>query len=108
MNLAKMKGKGIVLTALAAGVASYFSKKENRMKAAKMLKDAKFKTEHLLTKETDFGEKQYNKRNNNDLREIAETAADDTETKIRENNMIAESGLQTAVIYYNEEQQELR
>jgi len=61
-----------------------------------------------FSKETDFGEKRYSKTNNNDLREIAETAADDTETKIRENNMIAESGLQTAVIYYNENNQEVQ
>jgi hypothetical protein len=106
MNLAKMRGKGIVVTALAAGVASYFSNKENRMKAAKMMKDVKYKTERYFSKETDFGEKQYNKRNNNDLKEIAETAADSTETKIRENNMIAESGLQTAIAYYNEQQQQ--
>jgi len=98
------KGKGVVLTAFVAGVAAFLSKKENRDKTKKMIKNMRT----TFSKETDFGEKRYSKNNNNDLKEIAETAADDTETKIRENNMIAESGLQTAVIYYNENNQEVR
>lgn len=98
------KGKGVVLTAFLAGVTAYLSKRENRDKVIKMIK----KMRTSFEKETDFGEKRYSQNNNNDLREIAETAADDTETKIRENNMIAESGLQTAILYYNENNQEVR
>ena len=104
-NFDGKREKGVVLTAFLAGVAAYFSKKENRDKTMKMIKDNE---DNIHRKETDFGEKRYSKNNNNDLREIAETAADDTETKIRENNMIAESGLQTAIIYYNENNQEVR
>lgn len=106
MGLAKVKG--VVVTAFIAGIATYLSQKENREKTLNMLKKAKWKANHYFAKETDFGEKRYSKNNNNDLKEIAETAADDTETKIRENNMIAESGLQTAITYYNENNQELR
>lgn len=102
------KGKGILMTAFAAGLASYYSKKENRDKTLRLLKNMKAKTTATFSKETDAGEKEYAKKNNNDLKEIAETLADDTETKLRENNMIAESGLQTAVIYYNENNQEVR
>jgi hypothetical protein len=98
------KGKGVLMTAFLAGVTAYLSKKENRDKTVRMIKNMR----STFSKETDFGEKRYSKTNNNDLREIAETAADDTETKIRENNMIAESGLQTAVIYYNENNQEVQ
>lgn len=102
------KVKGVVVTAFVAGLATFLSQKENRDKTIQLLKKAKSKADTYFSKETDFGEKRYSKNNNNDLREIAETAADDTETKIRENNMIAESGLQTAISYYNENNQELR
>lgn len=41
--MAKMKGKGFVLAALAAGAASYLSKKENRDKVTDYLNQAKTK-----------------------------------------------------------------
>lgn len=104
MNLAKMKGRGLIVTALAAGAATYLSQKENRDKALHMFKQ-------LQGKANDFfkqgGNEDYHQKYNN-LEEIAETAAGADETKIRENNMIAESGMQTAITYYNENNQELQ
>lgn len=103
--MAKMRGKSLLVTALAAGAASYFSKKENRDKALSLFKQLQGKASDMLKQQQPSEE--YRHRYNN-LEEIAETAAGSDETKIRENNMIAESGLQTAVIYYNENNQELR
>lgn len=102
--MAKIKGKGLLVTALAAGAATYFSKKENRDKALSLFKEVQGKASNLLKQQPN---EEYRHQYNN-LEEIAETAAGSDETKIRENNMIAESGLQTAVIYYNENNQELR
>lgn len=100
----KRKGKGLIVTALAAGAATYLSKKENRDKALSLFKEFQQKaSEKLKQPETQEVSHKYN-----NLEEIAETAAGSDETKIRENNMIAESGLQTAVIYYNENNQELQ
>lgn len=98
INMAKINGKGVVLTAFVAGVASYLSKKENRDKVFKMINEMKSRANFVSDQASP--NTQYNS-----LREIAETAAGTDETKLRENNMIAESGLQTAVIYYNENDQ---
>lgn len=103
INMAKMRGKSLIVTALAAGAASYLSKKENRDKALSLFKELQGKASNKIKQQPS---EEYQSRYNN-LEEIAETAAGSDETKIRENNMIAESGLQTAVLYYNENNQEL-
>ncbi|PYF06582.1 hypothetical protein BJ095_1083 [Ureibacillus chungkukjangi] len=92
--MAKLKGKGVVMTALVAGAASFLSKKKNRDYTVKFLKDMKAQF---------FGSHTNNKYNS--LKEIAETAAGPTSTKIRENNFISEGGGQTALAYYNESDQ---
>ncbi|MDN4495457.1 hypothetical protein [Ureibacillus aquaedulcis] len=92
--MAKLKGKGVVMTALVAGAASFLSKKENRDNTAKFFKDMKSKL---------FGSTQHT--GTQSLKEIAETAAGATSTKIRENNFISEGGGQTALAYYNEADQ---
>lgn len=95
--MAKMKGKGVVLTALAAGVATFLSKKENRDKTMEMI--------------SSFRSKAMNKQNfnnfvseNDSLKELAETAASVNDTSIRGNNFIGEGGGQTALSYYNHKQ----
>ncbi len=92
-----MKGKGVVLTALAAGVATFLSKKENRDKTMEMI--------------SSFRSKAMNKKNfnnfvseNDSLKELAETAASVNDTSIRGNNFIGEGGGQTALSYYNHKQ----
>lgn len=92
--MAKLKGKGVVMTALIAGAASFLSKKENRDNTVKFFKDMKSQF---------FGSKDNTKYNS--IKEIAETAAGATSTKIRENNFISEGGGQTALAYYNEADQ---
>ncbi|MFC7685947.1 hypothetical protein [Ureibacillus sp. GCM10028918] len=92
--MAKLKGKGVVMTALVAGAASFLSKKENRDNTVKFFKDMKSQF---------FGSRQ--NTGTEPLKEIAETAAGATSTKIRENNFISEGGGQTALAYYNESDQ---
>ncbi|MEL3962695.1 hypothetical protein [Lysinibacillus endophyticus] len=93
--MAKMKGKGFVISALVAGAASYLSKKENREKTMQMISNI-------------FAGKDKNDPNydNNSLKEIAETPASTTNQRIRENNFVGEGGAQTALAYYNESNQE--
>ncbi len=93
--MAKLKGKGVVFTALVAGAASFLSKKKNRDNTVKFFKDMKAQY---------FGGGRDTKYNS--LTEIAETAAGATSTKIRENNFISEGGGQTALAYYNEADQQ--
>lgn len=93
--MAKLKGKGVVMTALVAGAASFLSKKKNRDNAVKFFKDMKAQF---------FGSKGNTKYNS--MKEIAETAAGVTSTKIRENQFISEGGGQTALAYYNESDQQ--
>jgi hypothetical protein len=94
----KLKGKGIVVSALVAGAASFLSKKENRDNAVKFLKD--MKSQYIDKNQTTA-----NANDNNSLKAIAETSAGATSTKIRENNFVSEGGAQTALEYYNENDQ---
>lgn len=102
--MAKLKGKGVVLAGLFAGVASILSKKENRDKAKEYLANAK-------SRAYSFREEKMNKTGSYDVdkentfQNLAETAGDAGTTEIRENNMIAE-GAATSVRYYNETNQE--
>lgn len=93
--MAKLKGKGVVMTALVAGAASFLSKKENRDNTLKFFQDMKSQF---------FGSRQHT--DNEPLKEIAETPASARSTKIRENNFVSEGGAQTALAYYNEADQE--
>ncbi|WP_246027628.1 MULTISPECIES: hypothetical protein [Lysinibacillus] len=95
--MAKLKGKGVVVSALLAGAASYLSKKQNREKLMNMFQGLQSKT----SSKTEHSSTKYN-----NLTEIAEAAAGPTSTKIRENNFIAEGGGQTALAYYNEDNQQ--
>ncbi|RHW34907.1 hypothetical protein D1B33_12720 [Lysinibacillus yapensis] len=90
--MAKLKGKGFVVSALVAGAASYLSKKENRDKTMKFINDMK---------DQYFGS-QKERAGTQSLQEIAETPAGTTDTKIGENHFISEGGAQTALAYYNE------
>ena len=92
--MAKFRGKGFVLSALVAGAASFLSKKENRDMAMKMVQNLSSK----------FGTQQ--PAIHNSLKEIAETPADVTSQRIRENNFVGEGGAQTALAYYNENDQQ--
>ena len=97
--MAKMKGKGVVMAAFAAGVAAYLSKKQNREKTMELFNTIKSKATN---------QKNYQKFNWNDsLRELAETAASVNDTSIRGNNFIGEGGGQTALSYYNHKQERL-
>ena len=98
--MAKLKGKGVVLAAFAAGVAAYLSKKQNRDKTMSLLSNIKSKA----TNNQNF--KKFN-MDNDSLKELAETAASANDTSIRGNNFIGEGGGQTTLSYYNEKQQEL-
>ncbi|SOC18482.1 hypothetical protein SAMN05880501_110115 [Ureibacillus xyleni] len=91
--MARLKGKGIVISALVAGAASYLSKKNNREKAIQMISNI-------------FGSKTDPNYDNNSLKEIAETPASTTNQRIRENNFVGEGGAQTALAYYNESNQQ--
>ena len=95
-----MKGKGVVLTALAAGVATFLSKKENREKTMEMISSIKSKA---------MNKKNFNNfvSENDTLKELAETAASVNDTSIRGNNFIGEGGGQTALSYYNHKQERL-
>ncbi len=97
--MAKMKGKGVVMAAFAAGVATYLSKKQNREKTMQLFNTLKSKATN---------QKSYQKFDQNDsLRELAETAASVNDTSIRGNNFIGEGGGQTALSYYNHKQERL-
>lgn len=98
--MAKLRGKGFVISALVAGAASFLSKKENRDKTMKFINNMKNQASSLL------GSKQLNGRTGQSLKEIAETPASANTTKIRENNFIGEGGGQTALAYYNENDQQ--
>lgn len=99
--MAKFKGKGVVVAGLVAGAASYLRKKENRDKVMDYINDARGKaTEMFSSMSTNDG-----KDEESHLQNIAETPASSKPINIRENNMIAE-GAQTAVHYYNDNDQE--
>ncbi len=98
--MAKMKGKGVVLAAFAAGVATFLSKKQNREKTMNLFNSIKSKA----TNNSNF--KNFNLENDS-LRELAETAASVNDTSIRGNNFIGEGGGQTALSYYNHKQERL-
>lgn len=97
--MAKLRGKGFVISALVAGAASFLRKKENRDKTMKFIHNLKNQASSLL------GSKQLNTASGQSLKEIAETPASANTTKIRENNFIGEGGGQTALAYYNENDQ---
>lgn len=99
--MAKLKGKGVVATALVAGAASFLSKKKNRDQMMKLFKTMQTKASSFLGSQ----QQQNSGMKYNSLKEIAETGAGSTSTKIRENNFIGEGGGQTALAYYNESNQ---
>ncbi|WP_431028236.1 3-oxoacyl-ACP reductase [Lysinibacillus sp. LZ02] len=128
--MAKLKGKGVVLAGLVAGVVSYLSKKENRNKTVGYLSQLKKEMDNFqkgtsgmqgamnATKEsaekkdigknkaatfmamTENSEKHPEKET---LEDIASTAAQAANTVLEGNHMIDE-GAQTTVLHYNEEQ----
>ncbi len=100
--MAKLKGKGVVIAGLVAGAASYLSKKENRDKLMGYIQDAKAKATEMMDGMKGNGASM---EEETPLQDLAETAGSANTTEIRENNMIAE-GAQTAVQYYNENDQE--
>jgi hypothetical protein len=102
--MAKVKGKSVVLTALVAGAASFLSKKKNRDKAMKLFQTIQTKAGSFMGSQPQ--QKQNAAKSYNSLKEIAETGAGSTSTKIRENNFINEGGAQMALAYYNESDQE--
>lgn len=102
--MAKLKGKGLFLAGLVAGVASILSKKGNRDKAKQYLTNTKsrsYSTQNEKMNKTG----PFDVDKGNTFQNLAETAGDAGTTEIRENNMIAE-GAATAVRYYNETNQE--
>nr|WP_106781619.1 hypothetical protein [Lysinibacillus timonensis] len=96
--MANFKGKGVVAAAFVAGVASFLSKKDNRIKTMNMINSITNK----ISGKTNF---QNSNGADDTLRELAETAASVSDTEIRGNNFIGEGGGQTALAYYNEKQQ---
>lgn len=101
--MARFKGKGVVATALIAGAASFLSKKKNRDKAMKLFQSMQTKAGSFLGSKQQSSNKGYTY---NSLKEIAETGAGSSSTKIRENNFINEGGAQMALAYYNESDQQ--
>ena len=114
--MAKFKGKGVVVAGLIAGVASFLSKKENRNMVMEYLGQAKGKSGALqnnekvqslldkaLAKSGDTSVDEMPIEQN--LEDIAATAADTSTTIIDGNQMVGE-GAQTTVNYFNEEMQE--
>lgn len=99
--MAKLKGKGFVISALVAGAASYLSKKENRDNTMKMIQTMTSKASSFLGAKSE--DPNYD---NNSLKEIAKTPASTTNQRIRENNFVGEGGAQTALMYYNHSNQE--
>lgn len=101
-NMAKFKGKGVVVAGLIAGAAGYLRKKENRDKVLDMVGMAKEKV-------TDFANTQKENLSNQkeaeaeSLQDTAKAAAGSSDLKIEENEMVSE-GAQTTVQYYNEKQ----
>jgi hypothetical protein len=96
--MTKMRGKGVVLAAFAAGVVTYLSKKQNRDNTMNLLNTIKSKTNNKMN----F--KNFNKENTT-LKDMAETAASNNSTSINENEFIGEGGGQTTLAYYNEQQE---
>lgn len=98
--MARMKGKGVVLAAFAAGVATFLSKKQNRERTMQLFNSLRSRANN---------EKNYKKfdMENDTLKELAETAASVNDTSIRGNNFIGEGGGQTALSYYNHKQERL-
>lgn len=92
-QVAQLKGKGFVISALVAGGAAYLSKKQNRDKAMNFLQ-SKFSSLFSSKAVMDYS-----------FKELAETAAGSSELRIRENNFISEGGSQTHLEYYNENEQ---
>jgi len=98
--MAKKRGKGVVLAAFAAGVATYLSKKENREKTMQLFNSFRSRAKN----EQNF--KKFDMESDS-LKELTETAASVNDTTIRGNNFISEGGGQTALSYYNHKQEEL-
>ena len=94
--MAKLKGKGFIISALVAGGAAYLSKKQNRDKTMNFLTQVQSKFSSL------FGPKAVMDYS---FKELTETAAGSSELRIRENNFISEGGSQTHLEYYNENEQ---
>ncbi|MEG0384141.1 MAG: hypothetical protein RR587_14630 [Solibacillus sp.] len=111
--MAKLKGKGVVLAGLVAGVASMLSKKENRDKAMELLNDAKTKaTKVMADQKKNFGS---TSTQNNSMREnliatgdvagdVAQAPAGSKSLTIQENKFIDEGGAQTAIDAFNKHQ----
>lgn len=96
--MAHLKGTSIIFSALIAGAATYLSKKENRKKAKNLLSPIQWKVKSMFSSKPTLDDR---------IAEIAEAAASVDTTKIVENEMIGEGGMQTAIQYYNEKQQQV-
>ena len=115
-----MKGKGFVLAALAAGAASYLSKKENRDKVTDYLNQAKTKVNEnggvqgLLDKAKNAATKTAEDVSDKaeevtgdlegKLEEVASTAGSEEQSEIDGNQMLDEGGGQQAIDAFNESQ----
>ena len=95
-----VKGKGIVISALIVGAASYLSKKENRDNAIKAFSNVRTQVTNLLNGKQQFKESFDIKGTS--FTDIAETSAKPDRLKINENEFISEGGGQTMLAYYNE------
>lgn len=109
----KLKGKGVVLAGLVAGVASMLSKKENRDKAVKLLNDAKIKATKVIAEQKENFERmstQSNSTRENVMAtgdvagDVAQAPAGYKTLTIQENKFIDEGGAQTAIDAYNKHQ----
>ena len=120
VKMAKLKGKGVVLAGLVAGVASYLSKKDNRDKVMSYFSQAKENggVQGFLAKVQNMPGKDVNGTTNNGedmpkdlektIKRVATTEASTTESEIDGNELVEEGGAQQTLAVYNEMQENPR
>lgn len=106
--MAKLKGKGVVLAGLVAGVASVLSKKENRDKAMDLLNDVKTKATKVMAEQKgNFGSASTRENliaTGDVAGDVAQAPAGPKPLTIQENKFIDEGGAQTAINEFNKHQ----
>ncbi|MEG0260974.1 MAG: hypothetical protein RR595_01440 [Lysinibacillus sp.] len=102
--MAKRRGTGVVLAGLAVGAASLLRKKENRDIALKMFNKMKCKLETYMESSKIIMAPQIVERITSEVAGEAGTCP----TKLAADEMIAEGGAQTSVVFYNKEIQAKR
>ena len=119
--MAKLKGKGVVLAGLAAGAASFLSKKENRDKVMEYVNQAKEKVNQnggvqnfvdkvksatsTAKEEVSDTVEEATTTFEDHVEHVASTAGSDKASELEGHRMVDEGGAQEAIDVFNEIQQ---